>query len=76
MMWVVDASVAVRWYLKDETHPNADSVLRILIDHPESFAVPELFFIEAVNHLLHCFTFKTRPFFPVGYGYDLRQVFP
>ena len=46
MMWVVDASVAVRWFLKNEVHPNADSVLRILIDHPESFAVPELFCFE------------------------------
>ena len=46
MIWVVDASVAVRWFLKDETHPNADSVLRRLIDHPESFAVPELFCFE------------------------------
>ena len=43
MIWVVDASVAVRWFLKDETHPNADKVLRRLIDHPELFAVPELF---------------------------------
>jgi len=46
MMWVVDASVAVRWFLKDESHPNADAVLRRLIDHPERFAVPELFCFE------------------------------
>jgi predicted nucleic acid-binding protein len=46
MMWVVDASVAVRWFLKDETHPNADRVLRAIIDRPESFAVPELFCFE------------------------------
>lgn len=52
MIWVVDASVAVRWFLKDETHPNADSVLRRLIDHPESFAVPELFCFEV--HAVLC----------------------
>jgi len=46
MIWVLDASVAVRWFLKDESHPNADAVLRRLIDHPESFAVPELFCFE------------------------------
>jgi predicted nucleic acid-binding protein len=46
MIWVLDASVAVRWFLKDETHPNADKVLRRLIDSPESFAVPELFCFE------------------------------
>jgi len=46
MIWVVDASVAVRWFLKDEAHPNADKVLRGLIDHPELFTVPELFCFE------------------------------
>ena len=55
MIWVVDASVAVRWFLKNESHPNADKVLRGLIDHPESFAVPELFAFEvyAVLCLVH-----------------------
>lgn len=46
MIWVVDASVAVRWFLKNEGHPNANAVLRRMIDHPESFAVPELFCFE------------------------------
>ena len=46
MIWVIDASVAIRWFLKDESHPNADAVLRSLIYHPESFAVPELFSFE------------------------------
>jgi predicted nucleic acid-binding protein len=43
VIWIVDASVAVHWFLKDESHPNADAVLQRLIDSPESFAVPELF---------------------------------
>ncbi len=57
MIWVVDASVAVRWFLKDESHPNADVVLHSLIDRPESFAVPELFGFEvyAVLCRLHPF---------------------
>lgn len=46
MIWVVDASVAVRWFLKNESHPNADAVLRRLVDHPGSFAIPELFCFE------------------------------
>ena len=46
MIWVLDASVAVRWFLKDESNPNADAVLGRLIDHPEFFAVPELFCFE------------------------------
>jgi len=46
MIWVLDASVAVRWFLKNESHPNADAVLQRLIDCPEFFAVPELFCFE------------------------------
>jgi predicted nucleic acid-binding protein len=46
MIWVIDASVAVRWFLTQEHHPNADQVLRALINRPESFAVPELFCFE------------------------------
>ncbi len=46
MKYVVDASVAVRWYLTDEAHPNADAVLERLLAEPELFAVPELFFFE------------------------------
>ncbi|HNR14318.1 MAG TPA: type II toxin-antitoxin system VapC family toxin [Thermodesulfobacteriota bacterium] len=46
MIWVIDASVAIRWFLANETHPHADAVLRRLVDEPESFAVPELFCFE------------------------------
>ena len=46
MIWVIDASVAIRWFLKDEAHPHADTVLRQLIERPEFFAVPELFAFE------------------------------
>jgi predicted nucleic acid-binding protein len=46
MIWVIDASLAVKWFLDDEAHPNADAILCRLIDHPESFAVPELFCFE------------------------------
>ncbi len=55
MKFVVDASVAVRWYLSAETHPNADAVLQRILEAPELFAVPELFFFEvyAVLQRLH-----------------------
>lgn len=46
MIWVLDASVAVRWLLQDEEHPHADAVLQGLIDRPGFFAVPELFCYE------------------------------
>ncbi|MBW2349004.1 MAG: type II toxin-antitoxin system VapC family toxin [Deltaproteobacteria bacterium] len=54
-MWIIDASVAVRWFLEDEAHENADAVLRRLLEEPGRFAVPELFAFEvyAVLNRLH-----------------------
>ncbi len=43
---MLDASVAIRWLLEDEEHPHAEAVLQEVIDHPEFFAVPELFCYE------------------------------
>jgi len=55
MIWVVDASVAVRWFIKQESHPHADLVLERMLSQPERFAVPELFSFEvyAVLNRLH-----------------------
>ena len=55
MTWVVDASVAVRWFLKEEANKNADEVLRRIVEQPDKFAVPELFTFEvyAVLQRLH-----------------------
>jgi predicted nucleic acid-binding protein len=46
--FVIDASVAARWYILDESHANADAVLQRVIAEPELFAVPELFFFEVM----------------------------
>jgi predicted nucleic acid-binding protein len=46
MIWVIDASIAVRWFIEQESHPNADSVLEKMLSQPERFAVPELFCFE------------------------------
>jgi len=51
MIWVIDASVAVRWFIQEEYHPNADKVLETMIDEPERFAVPELFSFEVYSVL-------------------------
>lgn len=48
MIWVIDASVAIRWFLIEEADPAADTVLREVIDNPEMFAVPELFLFEVL----------------------------
>jgi predicted nucleic acid-binding protein len=44
--FVIDASVAAKWYIAGEAHANADAVLQRVIAEPELFAVPELFFFE------------------------------
>jgi len=51
VIWVIDASVAIRWFLTDEVNPAADDVLHRVIDEPESFAVPELFAFEVFSVL-------------------------
>jgi predicted nucleic acid-binding protein len=55
MIWVVDASVAIKWFIVEETHPRADEVLERIISEPRRFAVPELFSFEvfAVLYRLH-----------------------
>jgi predicted nucleic acid-binding protein len=51
MIWVIDASVALRWLLKEEEHQHADAILRSVIDYPGSFSVPELFCFEVLSVL-------------------------
>ena len=52
MIWVIDASVAVRWFLETESHPNADAVLERVVQQADSFAAPELFAFEV--HAVLC----------------------
>jgi len=55
MIWVIDASVAIRWFILQEGHPHADLVLDKVLSDPERFAIPELFCYEvyAVLNRLH-----------------------
>lgn len=68
MIWVVDASVAVRWFIEEEFHPNAQKVLQTMVDQPDKFAVPELFSFEvyAVLERVH----------PQGFQAFIRGVIP
>jgi predicted nucleic acid-binding protein len=52
MIWVIDASVAVRWFLEAESHPSSDAVLERVVRQAGSFAVPELFAFEV--HAVLC----------------------
>ena len=51
MIWVIDASVAVRWFIEQENHPHADLILDRMLSYPERFAVPELFCFEVYSVL-------------------------
>jgi len=46
LRFVLDASVALRWFIAEERSQEADEVYRRLVDEPEAFAVPELFCYE------------------------------
>lgn len=50
-MWVLDASVALRWLLRDARHPDAMAVLEHVHRHPTAYAVPELFAFETYSVL-------------------------
>lgn len=51
MIWIIGASVAVRWFIEEEAHHLADEVLEKVIDEPVKFAVPELFAFEVFSVL-------------------------
>lgn len=51
MIWIIDASVAIRWFIEEEIHANADKVLQRVVDSPGLFAVPELFGFEVFSVL-------------------------
>ena len=55
MRYVLDASVALRWYLQEERSESADAVHHRIIEEPSLFAVPELFGYEvfSVLHRVH-----------------------
>ena len=62
MIWVIDASVAVRWFLEQESHPHADLILDRMLSHPERFAVPELFAFEVYSVLIRIHPRGTEAF--------------
>jgi len=49
--YVLDASVAIRWLIRQEVHPHAEAVLERIVSEPENFAVPELFSFEVFSVL-------------------------
>ncbi|MDO8722574.1 MAG: type II toxin-antitoxin system VapC family toxin [Syntrophales bacterium] len=51
MIWVIDSSVVVRWFLKTERHPHADAVMEQVVRQTDQFMAPELFAFEVYTVL-------------------------
>lgn len=52
MVRIIDPSVAIKWFVHEPGRESALSILQELLDSPEKFAVPELFFFELI-HVFH-----------------------
>lgn len=52
MVQVIDASVAIKWFVEEDGQDEALHILAGMLDNPGHFAVPELFYFELV-HILY-----------------------
>ncbi|MCK5674913.1 MAG: type II toxin-antitoxin system VapC family toxin [Spirochaetales bacterium] len=69
MRYILDASVAIKWYVKGTEHPNADLVLKKLLKEPELFAIPELFTYEILSVL-----YRLQPRAQGIYSKDINRI--
>ena len=69
MKFILDASVAIRWYVEETKHPNANMVLEKLVDKPELFAIPELFTYEILSVL-----YRLQPEAQEIYSKDINRI--
>jgi len=67
--YVLDASVAIRWFVGESAHPNSDAVLEALLTYPHRFAVPELFTYEVLAVL-----YRHHPSARAVFEEDVDQV--
>lgn len=49
MVQIIDASVAIKWFVDESGREAALKILSELMEKPRHFAVPELFYFELVN---------------------------
>lgn len=52
MVEVIDTSVAIKWFVKESGQEAALEVLKKVLETPDQFAVPELFYFE-LSHVFH-----------------------
>ncbi|MCF6360583.1 MAG: type II toxin-antitoxin system VapC family toxin [Cyclobacteriaceae bacterium] len=69
MRYILDASVAIKWYVEGTEHPNANLVLKKLLKEPELFAVPELFTYEILSVL-----YRLHPEAQGIYSQDINSI--
>ncbi len=69
MKFILDASVAIRWYVEETKHPNANIILDKLVDKPELFAIPELFTYEILSVL-----YRLQPEAQEIYSKDINRI--
>jgi len=69
LRYILDASVAIKWYVKGTEHPNADLVLKKLLKEPELFAIPELFTYEILSVL-----YRLQPEAQEIYSKDINRI--
>jgi predicted nucleic acid-binding protein len=51
-MIVIDASVAIKWFVVEERRAEAENVLWRIGKEPDQFAVPDLFYLEMMSVLV------------------------
>ena len=49
MVRIIDASVAIKWFVKEEGREKALVILEEILEKPTLFAVPELFYFELTH---------------------------
>src|SRR3990167_5772254 len=51
MAEIIDASVAIKWFVEEDGREAALEILSRVIDKPQDFCVPELFYFELAHVL-------------------------
>lgn len=51
MAEIIDASVAIKWFVEEDGREKSLEILSRVIDKPENFCVPELFYFELAHVL-------------------------
>jgi len=49
MVRIIDASVAIKWFVDEHDREKAIQILEEIINNPTNFAVPELFYFELAH---------------------------